>query len=67
MSVLQLRRFLRAVGQPTVGLKPELNARLEKVIFSGALKTYVDGMKERPREAVECGEFSITTYFAISS
>lgn len=57
MSVLQLRRFLRAMGQPTVGLKPVLSARLEKAVSSGALKSYVANLKEKPREAVDCGEF----------
>lgn len=57
LSVLQLRRFLRAIGQPTAGLKPVLTARLEKAQSNGTLKAYVDGARKQPREAVECGEF----------
>lgn len=56
MSVLQLRRFLRAIGQPTSGLKPVLSARLEKAVASGAVKTFVDTARAQPRAAVECGE-----------
>ncbi|CAN0356346.1 unnamed protein product, partial [Ectocarpus sp. 12 AP-2014] len=54
MSVLQLRRFLRAIGQPTSGLKPVLSARLEKAVASGAVKTFVDTARAQPRAAVEC-------------
>ncbi|CAM9832628.1 unnamed protein product, partial [Ectocarpus fasciculatus] len=54
MSVLQLRRFLRAIGQPTSGLKPVLSARLEKAVASGAVKTFVDSARAQPRAAVEC-------------
>lgn len=56
MSVLQLRRFLRAVGQPTVGLKPALTARLEHALSSGAVKAFVDSARAQPRAEVECGE-----------
>lgn len=56
MSVLQLRRFLRAVGQPTVGLKPALAARLEDAVSSGAVKAFVDSARAQPRAEVECGE-----------
>lgn len=56
MSVLQLRRFLRAMGQPTSGLKPVLSARLEKAVASGAVKAFVDTARAQPRAAVECGE-----------
>lgn len=62
LSVLQLRRFLRAIGQPTVGLKPALTARLEEALSSGAVKAYVDGTEERQREVVECGK-DIRAYF----
>ncbi|CAN0446706.1 unnamed protein product, partial [Ectocarpus sp. 12 AP-2014] len=54
MSVLQLRRFLRAIGQPTSGLKPVLSARLEKAVASGAVKTFADTARAQPRAAVEC-------------
>lgn len=56
MSVLQLRRLLRAVGQPTAGMKPALAARLEDAVSSGALKDFVDNTKTEPRAAVKCGE-----------
>lgn len=56
MSVLQLRRFLRAVGQPTVGLKPALTARLERALSSGAVEAFVDSARAQPRAGVECGE-----------
>lgn len=54
-----MRRFLRAIGQPTVGLKPVLTARLENAVSSGAVKSFVDGTKEKPVEAVECGEGTV--------
>lgn len=57
MSVLQLRRFLRTIGQPTDGLKPALTARVDNAVSSGVVKSFVDNMKEKPREAVECGKF----------
>lgn len=58
MSVLQLRRFLRVIGQPTAGLKPVLTARLETALSSGAVKAFVDSAGAQPRAAVECGELS---------
>ncbi|CAM9636661.1 unnamed protein product, partial [Laminaria digitata] len=54
MSVLQLRRFLRAIGQSTVGLKPALTARVEKAVSSGAVQAYVDSTKGKPLGQVEC-------------
>ncbi|CAM9972248.1 unnamed protein product, partial [Scytosiphon promiscuus] len=54
MSVLQLRRLLRAVGQPTAGMKPTLAARLENAVSSGAVKAFVDRAKTEPRAAVKC-------------
>ena len=56
MSVLQLRRFLRAIGQPTVGLKSTLTARVEKAVSSGAVQAYVDSNKGKPLGQVECGK-----------
>lgn len=62
MSVLQLRRFLRAVGQPTAGLKPALTARLEHAMSSGAVKAFVDGARAQPCGEVECGEQSMCNH-----
>ena len=56
MSVLQLRRFLRAIGQPTMGLKPALTARVEKAVSSGAVQAYIDRTKGKPLGQVECGK-----------
>ncbi|CAM9385248.1 unnamed protein product, partial [Ascophyllum nodosum] len=47
MSVLQLRRLLRAIGKPTVGLKPALTARVDVAISSGAVRAFVESSKER--------------------
>ncbi|CAN0248844.1 unnamed protein product, partial [Ascophyllum nodosum] len=47
MSVLQLRRFLRAIGEPTVGLKPALTARVDVAISSGAVRAFVESSKGR--------------------
>lgn len=56
MNVLQLRRMLRAIGQPTVGLKPVLVARLDKAVSSGIVGSYVQGAKSQPRDVVQCGK-----------
>lgn len=61
MSVLQLRRFLRAIGQSTVGLKSALTARVEKAVSSGAVQAYVDNTKGKPLGQIECGKCSRTT------
>lgn len=70
MSVLQLRRFLRAIGQSTVGLKSVLTSRVEKAVSSGAVQAYVDKTKGKPQGAVECGKymyFVSAEYYCINS
>lgn len=58
MGVLQLRRFLRAIGQPTVGLKPALTSRLNQAISSGVVKSFVESSKEwKADESIVCGEY----------
>ena len=57
MSVLQLRRFLRAIGKPTVGLKPALTARVDVAISSGTVRAFVESSKGRKvDDSIVCGE-----------
>lgn len=67
MNVLQLRRMLRAIGQPTVGLKPVLVARLDKAVSSGIVESYVQGAKSQPRDVVQCGESAARAVVLIRS
>lgn len=59
MSVLQLRRFLRAIGQPTVGIKSVLINRLNEAASSGVVKTFVESSKGwKTDESILCGEYA---------
>ncbi|CAM9287776.1 unnamed protein product, partial [Choristocarpus tenellus] len=54
LGLLQLRRLLRAIGEPTVGLKPVLIARLGEAVSNGLVHSYVEKMKAVSSNSFKC-------------
>lgn len=73
LSVLQLRRLLRALGLETAGLRAELEQRVRRARASGLLLRFAEGQKRAAPAAaapsgsgsVQCGELVPSMLFCV--